>query len=143
MSSPISAAEPANSSVTIPTSDWSLCKQYKATLEQRVQDLTQCAQDGIAVRTAKDQCVGELKARQADNAFCQSDLIAEKARTAVLEEKRDSAKGWLFWASGGALAASGGALLVEVLAGDRPETEKAIALGSVAALSSALLVFNF
>jgi hypothetical protein len=129
--------------VTIPDSDWTLCKRYKVTLEKRSKDLKDCASQGISVRQKRDQCVGELSGRITDGKVCARSLGEYKLKAELLEVERSERKSGMFWASVGAGLLSVGALALEVFGGESPEVSKLVTLCSATVFSAALIIWTF
>lgn len=135
------AKAPTNLSETveIPRADWTLCKQYKATLEARIVDLNNCARQGIVVRQARDHCVGALNAKKTELNTCSAQLGDYRLKVQTLEGERSA----MFWASSGALFVSVAALVLEIFGPSSPELIKIATLGAATAITGGLLVWSF
>ena len=131
-------APPSSSKVTIPSTDWTLCRQYKETLKARISDLNSCTTQGIDARTRKDQCVGELSGKRTELRECRLEANGYQLRAELLEDRSP----WFFWLSVGAFTASTILLSVETLGGS-PELHKVLGAGAISLVSLGVLVWSF
>jgi len=129
--------------VTIPRSDWDLCRRYKATLIQRIEDVKLCTSDGKRVRDKKNQCVGELAGKTFEARRCALELEPTKAALVLARDKIKRRKPATFWASVGTLAASLAWASVELFAGERPELVKMAVPIATGLAGGVLLLFTW